>query len=118
MTIAEELERKRVDASAEGAMTKDPHLVIDRLQELYESLSGAEKKDADQAFVSWLSFEGDFNVDHRWHVGLSMVRLLNIRTAAPALLRLGDRFSDSDLPGSRMWAETVRQAASELSHNA
>jgi hypothetical protein len=111
MTVAEQLERSRADALAEGALKKYPQLVHVRLDELYRSLSDVEKQQADQVFVSWLTSE-DPGV---WHTGLNMVLRLRIAAAVPVLLEVSERYSRDTAPGSPDWAETFRNAAWSLS---
>ena len=115
MKVADELEERRREGVIEGQRRKDMLIVVERLRTFYATLSEERRLEADAAFASWLTYDQDFNTDVRWHTALQLVTSLKIVAAAPALLALAERFSQSKLPGAAQWAETLNKAAWRLS---
>ena len=115
MNLADELEERRLEGERESRLRKDPQIVEERLRAFYATLSAEQRLQADRVFVSWLTYEQDFNADVRWHLALCLVTSLKIVGAVPALLALAERFSESALPGAPQWTETLNSAAWRLS---
>jgi hypothetical protein len=112
------LERRRLEGEIEGRQHKDVYIVDERLRAFYATLNGEQRFQADAVFVSWPTYDQDFNVDVRWHTALCLVTSLRIVAAAPALLALAERFRQSRLPGAPEWASTLNKAAWRLSSDA
>jgi hypothetical protein len=105
--VQAQLERCRDETEAEGRQMKYPYLVVERLHQLYQSLSATGRQTADRVFASWLASEN-------WHLGLVMINDLHIASAIPQLCELAERFRRSTAPGSLQWRETVVQAIHRL----
>ena len=84
----------RVNREAEAR--KDSHSAVFELARIYRSLSGAERRAADQVLIEWaLSADGKKQFD-----GLALIDEFSITSAVPALRRLEDRFKGSSEPSA------------------
>jgi len=99
---------------AEAQRMKDSYLALQRLSEMYESLSLPDRERADQVFGEWvLSEDEGIRFDAQ-----ALIRKFEIRTALPPLRELAERLMDSNDVSAPFEAEKVETLISELTADA
>ena len=93
----------RLDQEAD--QSKDSQLALNQLQSTYASLDLGEQELAQQVLSAWVE-SGD---SHRRFAALAMIDRLGLRSALPALRRLGEVYEHSEGPSAPYdWAKVNR----------
>ena len=90
-----EMEAFRLDAISSASSFKEPMMVLQRLQGLYEKFDASEKKCAQQVLSGWILSE---DPSKRFDA-VYLVRTNRIAGCVPALSILSSMLSGSDAPG-------------------
>ena len=109
----ESMESFRRSADIEAAAQKDPQLVLDELNALYNKFDASERVMADRVLVEWsLSTDEGKRFD-----ALVIIDEFCVSEAVPALLELANRLETSTEPGAPYELQLVNRIANRLKSN-